>query len=57
MTPRGRPKLDEPRDKPIVIRLTETEHKLVDEAAKKSGESISNLGRDAILRTAKRKLK
>lgn len=43
---RGRPKLDNPRNKNVVIRITEAEHELITLAAKACGKSISEMGRE-----------
>lgn len=45
----GRPPIDDPRDKTIVIRLTDTEHNNVTAASNKAGMSISSFGRKSIL--------
>ena len=57
MTPRGRPKVEEPRDKLVQVRLTAAEHKLITEASKASGKSASEIAREPMLRAAKRLLK
>lgn len=54
MATRGRPKVDNPRDHVVSVRLTATEHEQCTAAADNAGDSISNWIRTKAIAAAKR---
>ena len=55
MNPRtGRPKAENPRERMVTARLTETEHGLVTAAAQKAGQPLGLWMRERLLAAARR---